>query len=367
MENSKVYRRTYRRLFRKSRKRIIRYGLLSANVFVLAIVVVFVVKHPALSQAPAQNSLGTKGSDSISANPLDQLSSADIAVHIAHMTNLPESAAVTEHADTVNAQLSITAADEKVVAKPQVVNTSTKSVKDIQTYTTVGGDTVPGVAAKLGVSSDSLRWSNSLTGDTLAPGKQLIAPPSGINGIVYTVKAGDTADTLAEKYRTNKDQVIVFNDAEIGGLRLGTRIVIPDGILPSQRATAAIGGYTTASFAWGGFSAVYSGNGYDYGYCTWWVAYRRAQVGKPIPSNLGNASTWKSLAQRSGLPVSNTPQTYAVIWFPPTNYYGHVGFVEGVNADGSVEISEMNANAGWGRVDNRTIPASEAGRYSYIN
>ncbi len=71
------------------------------------------------------------------------------------------------------------------------------------------------------------------------------------------------------------------------------------------------------------------------------------------------------LAQRAGLGVGNSPAGGAVIWFPPRDYYGHVGFVESVNADGSVNVSEMNV-AGWGRVSYRTIPAEEAGNYSYI-
>lgn len=362
-QNAKVYRRTYRRLFKRSRKRIIRYGLLATNIAVLAIVVGFVVNNPSSNQATSQNSLMNNDLDGVSLNPLDQLSSADIAVHVARLTSLPESPAVMQHADSVNAQMTITAADEKVVARPQVINTSTKTVKDIQVYVTQAGDTVSSIASKLGVSSDSIRWSNSLTGERLVAGKELIVPPSGVNGIVYTVKQGDTPESLAERYRTTKDQIVVFNDAEVGGLRVGSRIVIPDGIQPVTRSTGGV--YSSGNFAWGGFAPVYSGNGYDYGYCTWWVAVRRAQVGMPIPSNLGNASTWKVLSQRAGMSVGNTPQQYAVIWTPPRDYYGHVGFVEEVYEDGRVRVSEMNV-AGWNRISSKILTPEQAAIYSYI-
>ena len=46
--------------------------------------------------------------------------------------------------------------------------------------------------------------------------------------------------------------------------------------------------------------------------------------------------------------------------------YGHVAVVERVNADGSVDISEMNYQ-GWGRASSRTIPANQVGSYNYIH
>lgn len=301
----------------------------------------------------------------IASNPLDELSSADIAVSVARMTNIAEAKAVATNADTVNAQLSLTSADTSVVSKPQVVTSAAKSRKDIQTYTTQAGDTISALAAKFGVTSDTIRWSNSLVGapDVLSAGKPLLISP--ISGVVYQVKAGDTADSLAAKYRASKEQIIAFNDAEISGLPVGQQIVIPDGVqVPVARATVTAAAYT-GGFAWGGYSPVYGGNGYDYGYCTWWAAVRRAQTGHPVPSNLGNASTWKVLAQRAGIPTGNTPQAGAVIWTPPRDYYGHVGFVESVNPDGSANISEMNT-AGWGVVSRKTLSAAQAAAYSYI-
>ena len=71
------------------------------------------------------------------------------------------------------------------------------------------------------------------------------------------------------------------------------------------------------------------------------------------------------LAQRSGLGVGNTPAAGAVIWTPPRDYYGHVGFVESVNPDGSVNISEMNT-VGWGVVSYKTLSPEQAAGYSYI-
>ena len=356
--------RLNRRLTKRSKKRLIRSSILAANLLVLAAAVGFVLHSPQNTPV-VSNSISSTANPDASGSALDQVSSADIAVYVSQMAGLDETTSVANKADTVNAQLAVTPADDTVVAKPQIVATALKSRLDIQNYVVKTGDTVPSVAAKFGVTSDTIRWSNGIDGDALQVGHGIVISP--VSGIIYAVKSGDTPDTLAAKYKANATDIITFNDAEVGGLKVGEQIVIPNGNAtpaPVVRAAAALGG----GFAFGG-GAVYTGsasnNGYDQGYCTWWAAYRRAQIGKPVPSNLGNASTWKVLAQQAGLAVGNTPQAGAVIWFPPTDWYGHVGYVESVNSDGSANISEMNVD-GWNHVDYRTIPAAQATQYSYI-
>lgn len=333
------------------------------NLILVGVVIAFVTIHPGHNKAVNQSVLAAPSS-TIS-NPLDQLSSADIAVHIARSANLAESTSVVNKADTDNAQLNFTPADDVITAKPQIIAIGLKSRKDIQTYTAVPGDTVTSIAAHFGVTSDTVRWSNSLTGDSVTPGKALVISP--INGIAYLVKAGDTVDSLASKFHGNRDQIIAFNDTEIDGLPVGQYIVIPSGSPSANVGQPTVANLASSSdFAWGGGAPIYGGaNGYDYGYCTWWAATRRSQIGRPVPSNLGNASTWKILAQRAGLGVGNSPQPGAVIWTPPHDYYGHVGFVESVNSDGSVVVSEMNV-VGWGRVDTKTLSPAEAANYGYI-
>lgn len=297
-------------------------------------------------------------SDTEISNPLDTLSSADIAVNIAQMARLDEVTAVTNNADTVNSQLEIVPADTQVVAKPQIVTTDIKTINDLQEYIAVEGDSVTSIAEKFGLKAATVRWSNDLTGDTVAVGTTLKIPP--LDGLVYTVKDGDTVDKLAERYGVDENKIIAFNDAEISGLVAGQVIVIPEGTVPTPRSIPSFSG-----FRFGGGAAVYGYNGYDYGYCTWYAANRRAEVGKPVPANLGNASTWKVLSQRAGIPVGNTPQAHAVIWTPPRDYYGHVGFVEEVYPDGSVRISEMNTY-GWGVRSEKVLTPAQAAGYGYI-
>jgi peptidoglycan endopeptidase LytE len=186
--------------------------------------------------------------------------------------------------------------------------------------------------------------------------------------MTYTVKAGDTPDSLASKYNVPKVQLIAFNDAEISGaFKVGETIVIPDAIQPAVVRTASYSSASTGggfAFAFGG-TATYGGNGYDYGWCTWHAANRRIQIGKPLPTNLGNAISWLSLARRAGLQTGNTPQAGAVLYHKNIGGLGHVAFVERVNDDGSAMISDMNYPT-WGRVTYRTIQPSEFSNFAFI-
>lgn len=353
-------KRWYRRMLnKKNRGRTIRYSLLVGNAVLLLVVVAFVAQKPQTADTKIVNSIVVNDGVEEATNPLDALSSADIANTIANVTYLPERSAVANKADTVNAQLTIAPSDNVVTAKPQVIASALKSRADIQNYTVQAGENVPTIATKFGITSDTVRWSNSLTGDDVAAGRQLVISP--ITGIVYKVKPGDTIDSILAKYQVNRDQVISFNDIEGGNLPVNQYIVLPNGSPAARASTPSLSNIaTSAGFAWGG-GAVYGANGYDYGYCTWYVKNRRPD----LPNNLGNASTWKILAQRAGFATGSAPRAGAVIWTPPRDYYGHVGYVESVNADGSVNVSEMNT-VGWGVVSRKTLSAGQAAGYGYI-
>jgi surface antigen len=341
---------------------LLRYSLLGSNLLLLIIVSAFVIYggHGNDGAYNSQSALALSEPTAV-INPLDQLSSADIAVQVARAAGLSESQAVANNADTINAQLSVSSDSQTVVAQPQIVAVGLKSRKDIQTYVVQNGDTVSSIAAKFGITSDTVRWSNDLSGDSVAAGTTLEISP--VSGLLYKVKAGDTINAIATKYHANQALLVAINDAEISGLPpAGQYIIIPGGTQPTLTLRTSL---SSGGFAWGGNNAIYGGNGYDYGNCTWWAAARRSQIGRPIPSNLGNASTWKVLAQQAGMGVGSTPAAGAIIWFPPHDYYGHVGFVESVNGDGSANISEMNVY-GWNVVDHRTIPANQVQSYAYI-
>lgn len=305
------------------------------------------------------------------ANPLDRLSSADIAVFVARSANMPEQVAITNQADSVSAAVATsTVSSTNVVSKPQIVATSFKSNKDIKTYVTKQGDTVSGIAAQFGITSESVRYSNDLDGDSVPVGTALTIPP--VNGMVYVVKPGDTPESLASRYGADAKQIIAYNDAEIKGLSVGTKIILPNGKKPAP----AVARITPSYGSWGGGTATYGYNGYDYGYCTWYVADKRIANGSPVPTNLGNGGQWATNAVRYGLATGKTPQVGAAAVTDSRNP-GHVVYVEQINADGSIWISEMNSSGqvsmtnparagGWGRVDFKIIPADRANSLNYV-
>ncbi|HLZ15042.1 MAG TPA: LysM peptidoglycan-binding domain-containing protein [Candidatus Saccharimonadales bacterium] len=317
-------------------RRFVRYSLVTVNVLLLAAIGLFVLHDTKPNQILNHRAATAPASNDVVGSPLDQLSSADIAANAAIVAKLPETTAVANQAQSVAAQLAVAPADTTVIAKPQAVATKFASNKDIKNYVVQAGDTVATIAAKFNITSDSVRWSNNLSSSTVNAGTKLVIPP--INGIVYTVKAGDTADTLAQKYKANKDQLVAFNDAEINGLQAGEQILIPNGQQPVAAAS---------SFLASAFTALYGGNGYDYGFCTWYVA---TQI--PVPSNWGNASTWAYYAALSGWTVSSTPIVGAIAQTPyAAGGEGHVAIVDDVSADGTqIKIRDMNGIAGFARV-----------------
>jgi surface antigen len=323
-------------------------GLVVSNVIILGIILAVVLQNPRTNgNSGLATSLTSSPATTADTNPLDQLSSADIAQTVAQLGGLPETTAITNQVQSQAADAAIASSNDNVVAKPQVVATALKSRADIQTYTTVAGDTISNLAAKFGVTSDSIRWSNGISGDSVAAGTKLSIPP--VSGVVYTVKPGDTPDSLAAKFSTNKDQIIAYNDAEISGLQVGEQILIPNATQATTFFASSTTGGGGSAFPWGS-GPIYGSNGYDYGYCTWYVA---TQI--PVPANWGNASTWAYYARMSGWNVSQAPTVGAIA--QKGGGEGHVAVVIGVNPDGSVVIRDMNGFAGWGRVGTGTVSA----------
>jgi surface antigen len=328
-------------------------------VVILAAIAGIVWQNPS-TNVPTQTA-NSLSSSAASANPLDQVSSADIALTVARMSSLPEATAVSNQAQSQSAELALASVSHNVTNKPQVVATALKSKADIQDYVAQPGDTVSSIASRFGVTSDSIRWSNSLSGDTVTAGAHLVIPP--VTGIVYTVNNGDTPDSLASKFRASKDKIIAYNDAEVHGLVLGQRIIIPDGAqsspAPSRATTAATA--IRGAFAWG-TSPIYGYNGYDYGYCTWYVANRL-----PVPSNWGNANTWAYYAPSAGWRVSKVPSVGSIAQ-STAGYFGHVAVVEAVSDDGTmIKYSDMNGLAGWGRVGTTADWVSASRFNNYIS
>lgn len=99
-------------------------------------------------------------------------------------------------------------------------------------------------------------------------------------------------------------------------------------------------------------------NNYAWGNCTWYVAARRAGLGKPIGPSWGNANMWPGSATAHGYTTGKTPVVGAM-YVEYLGYYGHVAVIEWINPDGSFVVSEMNnapSGGGLGIINFRLIP-----------
>lgn len=78
--------------------------------------------------------------------------------------------------------------------------------------------------------------------------------------------------------------------------------------------------------------------------CVSYTAFRVAASGRNMPywGGKGNANQWDDNARRAGIPVDNNPQPGDVA-IRNSEPYGHAMYVESVNPDGTINISQYNA------------------------
>lgn len=363
--NTKTYQKKIKKTSGKAAKKVKKNHHFAAQFAILSAVLLTLFIGGLENSATPSVSYNTGFGGAILNSTVDEVSSAEVAKTIARDANLVIADNVSNLADSLSAKVEFATTYDSYLAKPQIVATDAKTRDDIVKYTTKQGDTVSKLARQFGVTSESIRWANDLYGDAIAAGKKLTIPP--VSGVIHTVASGDTAASLATRYKANADEIIAFNDAEIDGLPVGEKIIIPDGQRQQYQQTYFSSSTTASAFSFGS-QPLYGGNGYSYGYCTWHVANRRSAIGKPIPRNLGNAVTWASLAGVAGLDVGEDPAAGAVLWHKNTYIaggYGHVGFVEKVNPDGSILVSDMNYPV-WNGVTTRTIQSNEFDSYLFI-
>src|SRR3989344_9185008 len=85
---------------------------------------------------------------------------------------------------------------------------SQKPRDKVITYTVQKGDTLSTIAEKFGISTDTIKWQNNLTSDTLNVGDSLDILP--VTGIAHKVTRGETVYTIAKKYDTNPQSIVDF-------------------------------------------------------------------------------------------------------------------------------------------------------------
>lgn len=142
----------------------------------------------------------------------------------------------------------------QISAAPAVLSASTQDpsldtqrsnrMRDsIINYTVQDGDTVSSVADKFGVSADTIRWQNSLSGDKIKSGQTLQI--LSVTGIAHKVQKGDTVHSIAKKYDAEAQAIVdfpfnTFANDETFELAIGQSVIVPNGVMPAPAVTPRI-------------------------------------------------------------------------------------------------------------------------------
>ena len=100
-------------------------------------------------------------------------------------------------------------------------------------YKVQDGDTVSGVASRFGIRSSYVSWNNAdvTNANSLSVGQTLQVP--SVEGIIHSVRLGDTVSEIAARYDANARDIIEFRANGLQGdpnrLREGSQILIPGG------------------------------------------------------------------------------------------------------------------------------------------
>lgn len=178
--------------------------------------------------------------------------------------------------------------------------------------------------------------------------KVRVAPKPVVTSVIeYTIVEGDTLSKIAETHQTTIERLWQKNTQLTNPniLMVGEKLTIPSVIevltdrpIPAPQSPIAN-------------RPVVPGNAYDAGNCTWFVKTKRPDIG----NYWGNGDQWGYSASVAGYQVDSIPSVGAI---GVANGYNHVAYVEAVNGDGTISVSEMNYIS-LGVTSTRVAPINE--------
>jgi murein DD-endopeptidase MepM/ murein hydrolase activator NlpD len=98
------------------------------------------------------------------------------------------------------------------------------------TYTVQKGDTIGNLAAAFGLNIDTLISVNNIKSTRLLQIGLALKVPNQ-DGIFYTVKKGDTLESIAEEYKTAPRAIQIVNELFSDTIQAGAALFIPGGLL----------------------------------------------------------------------------------------------------------------------------------------
>lgn len=176
------------------------------------------------------------------------------------------------------------------------------------------------------------------------------------------------ADTEGKKATLYKEQQEIINRSQMRG---GSVINLP-------------GDPNKGNYPWGGNGCYVAPNLYSYGgvngdgtdplgyacrQCTSYAAWKVLEKTGREYTYWGNARQWPGSADASGVSYGRTPRAQSVGVIMAGDY-GHVVWIEAVNGDGTVDISQFNSlndgGPGWGNYSEKRVSAGTYDYYIYF-
>ncbi|MBR3131546.1 LysM peptidoglycan-binding domain-containing protein [Candidatus Saccharibacteria bacterium] len=293
---------------------------------------------------------------------IDQLSELYIVAEIANNVSLSSSSYLNMDYISAVTQYSINQTASTRIEKTNIVDTSSLA-KGVIEYEVAPGESMEGIAAAFGLSTDQIRWSNGMKNTALDAGQTLYLP--SVSGIVYTIKDGDSLDSIASKYGSSAAEIEDKNNLSARGVIAGTKIAIPNGVVPETERPEYVPPAPVVTYVPSYNLYATNSNPMPYGWCTWYAWQWRYENGGALPGGLGNARYWASQLAAKGYAVGREP-AYGAVFVSQAGYYGHVGIVTAVYGDGTIQITDMNGVAGWGRVGSKVIGPGEWSSYQFV-
>lgn len=141
---------------------------------------------------------------------------------------------------------------------------------------------------------------------------------------IYKANAAAFAAESAEARKIKEEEIAaeIRKHNSTGAIGNGTNTYPKKGVCPRDNLRYSFyGGYVCQCVSYTG-----------------WKVWERYGI---YISGWGNANTWDDYARRAGYRVDNVPEPGSVA-VSNSGYYGHVMWVEGINSNGTINVSEYN-------------------------
>lgn len=250
---------------------------------------------------------------------------------------------------------------------------SNKPRTNVIQYTVQSGETITSIAGKFNIDEATILEENKMFADDILKSGQTISILP-VSGATERVDQDETLEQIAKKHNVDIDAIIDFNNLDSkDAIEFAQILIIPEGnrevkfkpqpvssptVLASATPSSTRASRTTTSSSTATSSAptavateTRSGNRFQWGWCTWYVAEKRNVTWR------GNAGTWLGGAQSAGRATGKVPAVGSIM-VTNESPWGHVAFVEAVNGD-TITVSEMNYR-GFGVVSKRTLSAKSS-------